>query len=87
MSNGNGLIVKTAVGFGISVIIGAQTFAGNAIYKNRETNVQEHIEIRKDIASGDSIVRSEVNEVKDIVTNIRLEQRTMVETLKRIELK
>ena len=47
---------------------------GKGIVDNEKRNVDQHIEIRKEQAAGDAVVRNEVEEIKDTVVDIRLEQ-------------
>ena len=79
----NGLVTKIA-GTIISVSIAA---TGTGVIANEVRNVKSHEDIRKEFAIGDKEILKKVDKVEDIVTDIRLEQRTMTEILKRIEMK
>ena len=68
-----------------AVMIGILGFMGGGIVENDRLNTSEHTSIRREIVVGDEAVISKVDNVKDIVTDIRLEQRTIIESLKRIE--
>jgi len=82
----NGTTLKT-IGAAVppTIMIAILGFMGKGIVDNDKLNTVQHIEIRKEQVIGDIMVQEKVEEVKDIVTDIRLEQRTIAETLKRIE--
>ena len=80
MANGNGWLIKTLVGFGVTVIVGTQTFAGNAIYKNRETNVKEHIEIKETMINRDESFMESLHKFD-------VRQEVLIQTVDRIERK
>ena len=66
MANGFSLY-KIFIGAGVSATLGILTFMGNGIVGNERRNVDQHREIRKEsIAS--------VNDVKNLVTDVRIEQ-------------
>jgi hypothetical protein len=71
MTNGN--ITKIIIGGGMALL----TFMGYGIVDNEIRNVNDHKEIRKEVVVA-------VNEVKDIVTDVRLEQREQRVLLKGI---
>ena len=76
------LIIKTviAVVFGSGVI----SFMGYGIVNNDIRNTGQHIEIRKEVAIGDEKNEEKIDEVKEIVTDIRLEQKEMIVTQRMI---
>lgn len=79
----NAIVTKTIVGiiFG-SGLLG---FMGYGIVNNDIRNTKDHIEIRKEQLAGDKDNREKLNVVKDIVTDIRIEQREMHTILKRMD--
>lgn len=81
----NGKVKAIASALPPTAMIAILGFMGKGIVDNDRTNTQQHIEIRKEMIAGDAIVKEKVDDVKDIVTDIRLEQRSIIETLKRIE--
>ena len=70
-----------------AIIIALVGFVGKGVVDNDRRNTDEHIEIRREMVAGDARVTGKVDLVKDIVSDIRIEQRVMLETLKRIEAK
>lgn len=83
MANGNVVIVKvvTAVVFG-SGLIG---FMGKGIVDNNNRNVADHVKIREERIIGDEKNEDSIDEVKDIVTDIRIEQREQMTILRRLD--
>ena len=49
-------------------------FMGKGIVDNDKLNTKQHIEIRKEQAQGDKEVHAHIEQVKDKITDIRLEQ-------------
>ena len=80
----NGALGKVIAGAIITTAIG---ITGTGIVYNRNDAIKEFKAVRSEMAYGDTMVLIKVDKVEDIVTDIRLEQRTMTETLKRIEQK
>ena len=88
----NGTIGKIVMGALIATPLTAMTFMGNGIINNRETAIKEHnalsvedTKIRQEMVKADIALREKVANVKEIVTDIRLEQRTMTDILKRLD--
>jgi hypothetical protein len=71
-SNGN--LYKIFVGGGISATLALLGFMGNGIVDNDRNNVKQHIDIRREMIEGDMDIHKNLDRVKDIVTDIRLEQ-------------
>ena len=86
MLNGNTL--KT-IGAALppTIMIAIIGFIGKGVVDNDRINNSQHIEIRKEQIEGDAVTTEKIDDVKEIVTDIRLEQRTITEMLKRIEAK
>ena len=72
----NAIIIKATIGILLSS--GVLGFMGYGIVNNDIRNTGEHTEIRKEVAVGDEKNEESIDEVKDIVTDIRLEQKAMV---------
>jgi len=70
----NGNLYKIFVGGGISATIGILGFMGNGIVNNDKVNTSQHIEIRRESITGDILITNKLDKVKDIATDIRLEQ-------------
>lgn len=67
-------LYKLFVGAGISATLGLLGFMGNGIVNNEIRNVKQHTEIRREMVIGDRSALDRVDKVKDIVTDIRIEQ-------------
>ena len=67
MANGAFSIYKIFIGAGVSATLGLLTFMGNGIVSNDKTNTKEHTNIRREAVEA-------IDEVKDIATEIRIEQ-------------
>ena len=65
-----------------AVLLSILVFMGNGIVANENRNVKEHTEIRKEIVTVSKDARESIDRVKDIVTDIRLEQREISTLLK-----
>ena len=74
MINGNFSLYKIFIGAGVSATLGLLTFMGNGIVNNDKVNVSEHIAIRSEQVTADRAIYGKMDKVKDIVTDIRLEQ-------------
>jgi len=61
---------------------GILTFMGYGIVNNDIRNTKDHISIRKDMVEMDKELNDKVEEVKDIVTDVRLEQRELTTIVK-----
>jgi len=70
----NGNLPKLLIGGGISGCIALLGFMGSGIVTNDRNNTTQHIEIRRESLGGDLEINRSVEKVKDIVTEIRLEQ-------------
>ena len=70
----NSTIIKWAVGGSISLL----SFMGYGIVGNEVRNIGEHTEIRKEVVE-------KVDMLKDVVTDVRLEQMEQRGILERIE--
>ena len=66
----NGWALKWAVGIISTIFISLVGFIGKGVVDNDQRNTVEHIEIRKDSTEG-------FEKVKEIVTDIRIEQMEM----------
>lgn len=88
MANGNGYksIAMAAVGgiFTIVVVIAIPSLANNMVKNDRKSSAAD-VEIRKEISAGDKENRKEIEIVKEIVTEIRMEQVKMIEGIKYIK--
>lgn len=71
----NTLFVKTSLSVGGVILVGILSFMGNGIVENDRRNTEDHKKIRKEVTE-------KIEEVKDITTDIRLEQRTLGVELK-----
>ena len=73
----NGIMTKVLSGSTIAVIIGAISFIGKGVVDNDVRNTSQHIEIRREMVDGDKDLREHIAAVKDVVLDIRLEQREL----------
>lgn len=80
-------LYKVFIGGGVTATLALLTFMGNGVVNNEVRNVQQHREIRKEIAAGDMAVRDSVDKIKDIVTDIRIDQVEQRSILREIEKK
>lgn len=80
-------LYKIFVGAGVSATLALLTFIGNGVVNNEVRNVTQHREIRKEMLSADKDISNSLDRVKDIVTDIRLEQVDQRAILKQIEKK
>ena len=82
-ANGKTKIIMYLVSclFTIVVVIAIPALASNMITNDRR-NASERKEIRRDIIEGDARVMSKVDKIEDIVTEIRLEQRSLTQFIK-----
>ena len=80
-------LYKLFIAGGVSATVALLTFIGNGVVNNEVRNVTQHREIRKEMVLGDSQIRDGLEKVKDIVTDIRLEQVEQRTLLKEIEKK
>ena len=76
----NGNLTKIVIGGSATMFLTVLGFMGNGIVENEQRNVSEHIEIRKEAVEA-------IGEVKNIVTDVRLEQREQGILLKGIAAK
>ena len=83
----NGGITKIVIGGALSGGLAILSFMGYGIVNNDIRNTSEHIEIRKEQAVGDEKVSRKIDSVKDIVTDIQLEQRELTVLINRIDKK
>jgi len=83
MANGSLMIAKWAGG----ALITGLLFMGKGIVDNNNRHTATEVEIRKEVIEGDKEIYSKIDKVEDIVTEIRVEQATIVTTLKQIEKK
>ena len=83
MPAANGIIVKAVIG----VIAGSGIlgFMGKGIVDNRETNIKEHTEIRKEMMAKDEKLRDKVEKIDDKVDDIRVTQSEVVTILRRLD--
>jgi len=80
-------LYKIFIGAGVSATLGLLTFMGNGIVNNEVRNVTQHNEIRKEIYSGDTLVRDKLEKIDDDITLIKIEQKESQTILKNIEKK
>lgn len=81
-NNGKSVLIMWLIGalFTVIVVIAMPTMA-KGIIENRETNIKEHNEIRKDISNGDEKVMEKVDCMKDLITEILATQSAQGEVL------
>lgn len=84
MIHGNGWVLKTALGGGITVWIAITSFMGTSVVRNRELNIADHTVIRSEMVNRDEKIGDKIENVKDIVTDIRVEQREQMMILKEL---
>lgn len=86
-TNGLNGWTKWLVGTLWGVLVMVIMFMGNVVYANRETAIKEHKEIETHSEVRDAKQQEEIESIKEIVTDIRLEQREIIVTLANIEKK
>ena len=69
-----GIVKGIASALPPAVMIAILGFMGKGIVDNDRINEQQHIEIRKEVQQGDKEVHAHISQVKDRITDIRLEQ-------------
>lgn len=70
----NGNLNKILITSGIATLTGILSFMGGGIVSNDVRNTAQHTAIRKEMVSADLATLDKIDKVKDIVTDIRLEQ-------------
>ena len=75
-------IIKILIGGTITIFVTILSFMGKGIVDNDVRNSNEHTTIRKEIVEATTKNANKIEAVKDIVTDIRIEQREMVTILK-----
>lgn len=76
------VMTKILSGGALALIMGALTFTGTGVVNNDIRNTEQHINIRKEMVAGDKELREHVALVKDIVVDIRIEQKAISSFLK-----
>lgn len=70
----NGSLQKILIGGGVSAAIGITSFMGYGIVNNDVRNTTQHIDIRREAIEADKEIDHSIDKVKEIVTDIRIEQ-------------
>ena len=81
----NGNLTKIFVGGAVTVGISIVSFMGYGIVNNDVRNTTGHVEIRREMLISDKEIDRNIDRVKDIVTDVRLEQVEQRGILERIE--